>query len=484
MVLRKHLPFLSATLISLLGLPAVAVPASQNQTRQRPTPPEIARPQPGRPSVSPRLDDHVNGIMERQHIPGMAVVILRNNQVQEIKGYGVADLETQQPVTPDTKFAIGSITKPFTAMAIMMLVEEGKVDLDQPISRYLTELPEEWEALTLRQLLSHTSGISENGFWRKREQPNDFLKNTQATLDFPTGESWMYSNSGFYVAGLILEQVTGQTYENFMQDRIYTPLGMTQTQAKLAPSPTLATGYFWNERRERYKAVGDLPKINPFAFSAGNIISTARDMAKWSQALNQKTLLSAESYQHLWTTTPLKNGRIVQHGLGWFIDNFNGHSWMQHGGNVAGYSSGLLRAPDEQLDVIILSNNVDARGNAIARSIASVFEPSMSLVGMKTQSDPNPALTERYLALLQGKKESIPFAPELQLSRNTGRGKYWQKRMRKFRSIQSLDFIHTDMKDGDRTYYFKTTVDGKTAYPSVKVTQQEQVAGFGVFQPL
>jgi D-alanyl-D-alanine carboxypeptidase len=167
-----------------------------------------------------KLDRRVNQIMTKQHIPGMAVVVIQNGQVQAIKGYGVADIDTKQPVTADTKFPIGSIGKQFTAAGVMMLVEEGKVSLDAPISKYLANLPSQWTALTLRQLMSHTSGISEVVDFGSIKQGSDYLKAIKPELDFPPGESWSYSNSGFYLAGLIIEGVSGKPYGDFMHDRI------------------------------------------------------------------------------------------------------------------------------------------------------------------------------------------------------------------------------------------------------------------------
>jgi CubicO group peptidase (beta-lactamase class C family) len=160
--LRKLVQFISLTSLSLLSLPAIAAPVvTPVVVPQSPTQSAPASP------TTKLLDDRVKGIMERQRIPGMAVVVIKNGQVQELKGYGVADITTKQPVTPDTKFAIGSTTKPFTAMAIMMLVEEGKVNLDAPVSQYLTDLPAQWQPLTIRQLLSHTAGLYEDYDWRK-----------------------------------------------------------------------------------------------------------------------------------------------------------------------------------------------------------------------------------------------------------------------------------------------------------------------------
>jgi CubicO group peptidase (beta-lactamase class C family) len=232
------------------------------------------------PELRPALDDRVKGMMQRGNIPGMAVVVIKDGLVLEMKGYGVADRATQNSIGPNTKFGIGSITKPFTAMAIMLLVEDGKVDLDQPIRQYIPDVPTEWAPLTIRQLISHTAGISEDyPSWRVK-QSRDLLKLGNPKLDFPPGEAWSYSNTGFRLAGLVIEQVSGQSYTDFMRDRIFTPLNMNQTQAKMAPVPNLATGYRW--QRRQYAVV---PVKYDRSYASGNIISTAADMTKWVQAV-------------------------------------------------------------------------------------------------------------------------------------------------------------------------------------------------------
>jgi D-alanyl-D-alanine carboxypeptidase len=421
------------------------------------------------------LDDRVKGLMQRQHIPGMAVAVMRDEKA-EIKGYGVTDIDTKQPVDANTAFAIGSITKPFTAMAVMMLVEEGKVDLEKPISQYLPDLPSSWRPLNLRQLLSHTAGISEKGYWRKRKSPQDLLRVVNSELDFPPGESWMYSNTGFFLAGLVIEKVSGKPYGEFLRDRIFIPLDMKQTQATLATVPNLAIGYAWNNRLKRL----DATLKDPQSFASGNIISTTNDMVKWMQALDQGKLLSTSSYQQLWTATPLKNRRSTPYGLGWFVENFNGHPSTHHGGNSALHSSGLVRYPKDRLNVLILSNIRDINGTKIANSIASVYIPTVSLLTFRPQPDPDPKFTQRFLSLIQGDSEILPFAPEFKLQLKTNRYKaLWPEEKKKLREVQKLDFLHMETNNGDRSYYYKTFLKGKTTYIRVDMTAQQQIAGYG-----
>jgi D-alanyl-D-alanine carboxypeptidase len=434
------------------------------------------------PELRPGLDDRIKGIMERQHIPGMAIVVIKDGLVIERRGYGLADRETQTTVGADTKFPIGSVTKQFTAAAVMLLVEEGKLDLDQPISQYLSDLPTTWQPLTLRQLLAHTSGLSESYNYSKVKKPIDLLKFGNPKLDFPPGEAWMYSNTGFLVAGLIIEKASGQSYHDFMRDRIFQPLGMTETQAELSNVPNLATGYVWNNVGWNHQLdKRDLAGWQ-WAYAAGNIISTAIDMTKWVEALDAGKLLKPTSYQQLWADAILKNGRSTGYGLGWGVYSFNGHFRTIHGGAVSGYASGLARFPADRLNVIILTNNVIADGSQIAIQVANVYDPTIGIASLSPQLDPNPEFTERFLALLQGNEASIPFAPETQLTEQTNRGKYVKQLRTAYRAVKSLDFLHEETHSGDRSYYYKTQLNGAVAYAYITLTAKGQVDRYGVFR--
>ncbi len=453
----------SLSLISLLtfsiSLPAQATPTIQPRSLHA--------------ELRPTLDDRIKGIMQRQNIPGMAVVVIKDGLVLEMRGYGLADRQTQTTVGANTRFPIGSVSKQFTATAVMLLVEDGKLDLDQPISQYLSDLPATWKPLTVRQLLNHTSGISEENAW-KADKAEKILKYGNTKLDFPSGEAWSYSNTGYIVTGSIIEKVSGQSYRDFMHDRIFAPLGMTNTQAELSQVPNLAMGLIGNRTES-----SDFSQWQ-WAGAAGNIISTATDMAKWVQALDQGKLLKPTSYQQLWAAAKLKNGRSEPYGLGWGIGNFNGHRSTTHGGAVAGYASGLARYPDDRIDIIVLTNNVQAVGSQIASTIATVYEPSISIKSLTPKPDPDPALTKRFLALLQGDKTSLPFAPEFQAVRQTARAKYLDDLTKGYHGVKALTFLHEEIENGDRHRYYQTANPDKP-YAYIGLTAQQQVLYYGAF---
>jgi Beta-lactamase len=174
----------------------------------------------------------------------------------------------------------------------------------------------------------------------------------------------------------------------------------------------------------------------------------------------------------------LKNRRSTGYGLGWFVGSFNRHPYIEHGGNVAGYSSGLCRYPKDRLNVIVLTNNYSTSGQLIVNSIAGIYEPTISLRGFSATPDPNPAFTRQFLSLLRGNDKILPFASEFQLSLKTERGQFLQSYMKSFREVGTLEFLHKEVNNGDLTYYYRASLKGKPIYALVTVTKKGEVANY------
>jgi D-alanyl-D-alanine carboxypeptidase len=244
-----------------------------------------------------KIDQHVTAQMQRLHIPGASLAIVRDGRIIKTQGYGFANLELKAPATKDTVYEIGSTSKQFTATAIMMLAEEGKVHLDDPITKYFPEAPQAWHGITIRHLLSHTSGIQNHvavPHWldvfrtklalETSPSRDELLKMFfKLPLEFQPGETWAYDNTGYYLLGVIIEKASGKSYWQFLSERIFKPLGMNATRST-DPQPIVpnrASGYEWkNDHFENRPVL--LPAI---AFSAGSLLSTVEDMAKWDAAL-------------------------------------------------------------------------------------------------------------------------------------------------------------------------------------------------------
>jgi CubicO group peptidase (beta-lactamase class C family) len=322
-----------------------------------------------------RVDDYIQGEMASHRIPGVALKIIRDGKAVKTAAYGTANLEHNVPVKPETVFEIGSITKQFTAAGILLLAQEGKLSVEDPIRQYLPGTPSTWTNITIRHLLTHTSGLKNynelDGFQLTRHltQPQFIQKLGAVPLEFAPGDSWKYCNSGFNLLGYIIENVSGKNYWAFMHERVFGPLGMNTTTNRLPGLviPNRASGYeqtnhIWINRDY------DLTEV----FSAGALVSTVGDLAKWNAALDTDELLHAKTKQQMWTATKLNNGKTKGYGFGWFIDSAQGHRNIGHGGSTSGFNASIQRFPEDKLAVIILTNTDEAIATTMAKKIATL----------------------------------------------------------------------------------------------------------------
>ena len=320
------------------------------------------------------VDDYIKSHMKQHRIPGVALEIIRDGQAVKTAGYGVANLELNVPVSLETVFEIGSITKQFTAAGILLLAQEGRLSVDDKISKYLKDTPEAWRRVTIRHLLTHTSGIKSytglDGFqlWRHLTQGRFIQAIGAQPIEFQPGESWKYCNTGFNLLGYIIENVSGINYWDFMSRRIFHPLGMQATANRL-PSlviPHRADGY---ERTNHAWINRDYDLTD--VFSAGAIVSTVGDLAKWAMSLDGEGLLNAASKAQMWTPVRLNDGNTTNYGFGWHLGEVEGHKNIGHSGSTSGFSSSIQRFPDDKLAVIVLSNTDEEIATILARKIAT-----------------------------------------------------------------------------------------------------------------
>jgi D-alanyl-D-alanine carboxypeptidase len=357
------------------------------------------------------VDKFVRATLQERRIPGAAIAVVKNGKVVKKQGYGVASVEFNTPATAETVFEIGSVTKQMTGAAVMLLVEDGKINLDDKISKYLPATPDAWKNVSVRNLLTHTSGIKSYtaigvGFeLTKRLKRDEFIKALAAyPLDFEPGARYSYSNSGYNLLGFIIEAASEKPYWDFMQARIFQKLGMTGTFDR---DPKFivknrATGY----ELENNRLIGrdyDLTDI----FSAGAVISTVGDLAKWDAAWRNDTLLKKESKQQAWTPFVLSDGKPYPYGFGWSVADFRGHRLISHSGSTAGFSAQILRFTDDDLSVIVLINQgTGTYAGMIARGIARIYIPAISLKAMKPQAGADARLTEMFSKALGERMEN------------------------------------------------------------------------------
>lgn len=293
--------------------------------------------------------------------PGAAIIITKNGKPLLRKGYGMADLELDVPVQPQQVFRLGSITKQFTAVAILQLVEAGKLELDAPVSKYLPDFPK-GDKITIHQLLTHTSGLHNYtampewaSTWRQDLTTDELLAFVEdEPLDFEPGSQYSYSNSGYLLLGRILEEVSGQSYGEYLQEHIFGPLEMNSSHLGSYEEiiPGRVEGYTFTEGEWQHAAF--LSMTHPGA--AGALLASVDDLAKWDAALYTDQLLPQERLQQAWQLTPLTGGDTSIYGYGWAMANVQGSPSIEHTGGINGFSTAAIRMPKEQLYVAILTN--------------------------------------------------------------------------------------------------------------------------------
>ncbi len=342
-------------------------------------------------SSSDRIDRYVAKELGDQHIPGLAVGIYRDGKIVFAKGYGLANVELGVAVTPSTIFQSGSIGKQFTATAIMMLVEEGKLGLDDSLPKYFPDAPESWRAITIRELLSHTSGLADytSDSVTKAGGPINLRADyTEAQLvkiietlpsDFAPGEGWEYSNTNFVLLGAIIRHVTGQFYGDFLQARIFGPLGMVSTRviSEADIIPNRAAGYqLVNGQLKNQDWVS--PSLNTTA--DGALYFNVLDLAKWDAALYGERLLKKSSLDQMWTIAKLKNGKpnSGHYGFAWFVDSVGTHRVIEHSGSWQGFEAYIARYVDDHLTVVTLMNLGGVDPKPIAHAIAGLYSPALA----------------------------------------------------------------------------------------------------------
>jgi CubicO group peptidase (beta-lactamase class C family) len=320
--------------------------------------------------------------MQKQRIPGLSLLVSKGGQIVRAEGFGLANVELQVPVRPETVFQSGSVGKQFTATAVMMLVEEGKVALDDPLTKYFPDAPGAWKEVTVRQLLSHTAGFTdypEKFDFRKDWTEDELLKVVEGIpLAYPPGTKWDYSNLGYLTLGILIHRVTGEFYGDFLQQRIFQPLGMRTTRiiSEADIVPHRAAGYrLVNGELKNQEWVA--PMVNTTA--DGSLYFSILDLAKWDAALYGESLLKRSTLDLMWTPVKLKDGSPNKgadgsaYGFGWFVGNQKGHRVIGHDGAWQGFQTTINRYVDDRVTVVVLTNLAEGKPWEIAQHVADMY---------------------------------------------------------------------------------------------------------------
>ncbi len=321
------------------------------------------------------VDDLVNAELARQQIPGLALAVMKDGKLAKSAGYGLANVEEKVPVRPETVFRIASVGKQFIATGILLLVEDGKMTLDDRLGALLDDAPPTWAPLTVRQLLSHTSGLVREspGYLPILRQPdiNVIRAAYPLPLQFTPGEKYQYSNVGYFTLAEIIRRKGGQPWPEFIAARVFRPAQLDATATTdQPPRGPRATGYAGKEGK--WTPVTDALAVRP----SGAFHSTVLDLAKWDRVLDGDTVLKPSSRKELWTRIRLNDGSTHDYGLGWAVPAKGGRDMIRHGGSQSGFRTEYLRFPKERVTVIVLANADEAKPAVFAERVAELFLPA------------------------------------------------------------------------------------------------------------
>ena len=369
-----------------------------------------------------QIDEFVRAEMERQKIPGVAIGIVSKGKAVAIKGYGLANVELGVPVTGETVFESGSVGKQFTSTVVMLMVEDGKLALDDSITKYFTDAPASWRPITVRNLLTHTSGI-----------PNYEIKNYQGQssgeradaidlrrdyteeeltkfayrlpLDFLPGSRWSYSNTGYVILGVLIHKVSGQFYGDILRERVFKPLGMKSARVISEEDivPHRAAGYRLVDGQLKNQEWTS-PTLDTTA--DGSLYLSMMDFVAWDRGLRAGAILKPQSWAQINTPVTLKSGKSYPYGFGWQVGESNGKPWYYHGGAWLGFMTYISRYLADDLTILVLTNRGQSAPQRFVDGIAAVIDPKLARIEPVTPiRDSDPKLADRVRILLETASE-------------------------------------------------------------------------------
>ena len=345
------------------------------------------------------VDDYVKAEMQRRHIPGTSIAVLKDGKIIKAQGYGQANVELNVPASPETVYKIGSVSKQLIATGIMSLIQDGKLSLDDKISKFLEGTPDTWKDITIRHLLTHTSGLVREapGFDPLKIQADaDVIKTAyQLPLRFAPGEKWEYCNLGYFSLAEIIRKVSGKPWGDYLRERLFSPLEMnvTRTTTMTEIVQNRADGYVW--RDGKLQNASTYFALRP----SGAFLSSVLDLAKWDAALYTEKFLKQSTLSQAWMRVKLNSGATHPYGFGWELSTVGGHKLVHHGGSLPGFRAQIARFVDDKLTVIVLTNGDNADSNLIAIRIAALYIPG--LIPERTVAKIDPEILDAYTGQYQ-----------------------------------------------------------------------------------
>lgn len=437
-----------------------------------------------------KLDAYIKAEMGNYKIPGVSVAVLRDGKVSMLQSYGLANVELNVPVKPETIFQSGSIGKQFTAAAVMLLVQDGKLSLEDKITKYLVNTPQSWKEITVRNLLTHTSGLGdypEEISLRGDYTEDDYIRIFQKTpLNFAPGSKWDYSNVGYVTLGIIIRRITGKFYGDFLRERLFGPLGMSTTRviSEADIIPNRASGY--------RLLMGELKNqewVSPSTNSTadGSLYLSILDLMKWDEALRKaesgsETLFTRATLQQIWTPVKLSEGRVKTYGFGWFTDSIHGRRLVFHGGAWQGFKSFIIRFLDEKLTIIFLANSWNTNDFKLARGLIAHFYPEFALDQVtKSSVAAEPRVTDLLrrvlMQLANNKLDQSLFTRELGVDDVRKFGATLNSLSLPVAVVHLGELVKRRSEGNLRVYEYVLTDIGQTLICKLKLTQDDKIAG-------
>jgi len=439
---------------------------------------------------STRIDEFVLSEMTRQQIPGVAVGVVVKGEVVKARGYGMANLEHRVPVASDTLFESASVGKQFTATAVMLQVEDGKLALTDPLTRFFPNAPDSWRSITVRHLLTHTSGIpdysEERIDYRKDYSEDDLVKIAESMpLEFKPGARWSYSNTGYVLLGIIIHKVSGSFYGDVLADRVFKPLGMTTARIISEADIVLnrAAGY----RLESGQVKNQdwvAPSLNTTA--DGSLYLSVNDLIAWDKGLRSRAILSPASWDQVLQPVRLNSGKSYPYGFGWFIDERNGEPLYQHSGSWQGFKTHIARFIGEDLSVIVLCNLAQADPQRIVDGITAIARPVLAVPTPVPIEDQEPHVTARVIRLLEQARAG---------TLRPGEFAYWRAgsfeasatrlraRLRELGDTLRVVLVRRADIGDDREFVYELKFTGQQMYLRLLLTPEDRVSDLELLAP-
>jgi D-alanyl-D-alanine carboxypeptidase len=430
-----------------------------------------------------QTDEYVRIMMLKKHIPALSVAVLKDGKMLKMQSYGLANIETHTPATSQTVYKIGSLSKQFIAAAVMLLQQDGKIDLDDRVSRYLDSVPSAWESISIRNLLTHTSGLVRDApdfdLLKVRPLSDDIKAIYSLPLDFTSGTQWDYSNMNYYVLAAIIGKVTGVNWAEWISKHIFKSCGMNQTRTVSVTDLILNRANGYKRTREGWENADIWLALRP----SGAFVSSITDLAKWDSILCSNRLLSAVSKKRMWTAMKLSDGQITHYGFGWFVDSVNNHLRIHHDGGVPGFRSDFERFPDDKLTVIVLTNVGSANAERIAQTIAGFFMQELKPRSEKALADIEPEINAKvksFVYRLQNKSSIDTSTLSGNVVKNLNNDGMRSLADAISGKIYSIILVGRRESNGKRTYRYRLDYGYDHIYLIIQFDSQNKITGYGI----